>query len=86
MDGDSGGPSGAGDATLRFYELVHAFRANERRALRDALARHVPRPRLLAVSPSLARRLFEHVGRNLAFEGVPVLVDPSLPEFDYRIR
>ena len=79
-------PAREDEAELRFHLLVHAFRASERQAIRDALERHGPRPRVLRVSPSLARRLFDRVGPNLAFEGVPVYVDPSLPESEFRIH
>jgi len=66
--------------------LVSASRARERRLVLEAIERAATKPRLVALSPSLARRVFgssSEKGAQLA--GVPIVIDPSLKAFAFKL-
>lgn len=66
--------------------LVAASRARERRDIVEAIERLATKPRIVVLSPSLARRVCRtpaEPGAQLA--GVPVAIDPLLEAFTFKV-
>lgn len=70
----------------RYASLLAASRERERRAILEAVHRRGART-LVAVSPALARRIGARgLGIGDALASITTIIDPSLPEFAYRVH
>ena len=68
-------------------DVVSAARAGARRGILDELAQHRGECRVLALAPELARFLYGHDPEpGSLFVGVPMVVDPSLGRYGWRLR
>lgn len=71
----------------RLESALAASRSRDRREVLEALERKQGSARLVALCPSLARRVFGHTPEPGArFVGVPMILDPSLPRFGFRVH
>jgi len=71
----------------RLESALAASRARDRRLVLEALERKAGAARIVALCPSLARRVFGHTPEpGSRFIGVPMILDPSLPRFGFRVH